>query len=123
MAYEIPVQLIPLTAGEDLSDAQFRALKLDSNGNVVKAGAATDIVVGILQDKPGQGQAANVMTFGISKVVASGAISIGALLTASTGGKAAAAADGDRAFGIALESTSGADQVFAALIMPGLAKK
>lgn len=70
MAYEIPGQMISFQAAADLSAYQFRFVKLDANGQVNICSAATDIPIGILQDKPAaQGRAANVMLDGISKVV------------------------------------------------------
>lgn len=70
MAYEIPGQMITFQAAADLSAYQFRFVKLDANGQINICNAATDIPIGILQDKPAaQGRAGNVMLDGISKLV------------------------------------------------------
>lgn len=120
MAYEIPVQLVSLKAGEDLTEAQFSPVKLDANGNIVKATQATDIVIGVLQDNPAAGQMGAIMTFGITKVKAGDAISVGSLLTAHNNGTAKPASTGSKVFGIALTPASAAGQVIAALVLPGL---
>lgn len=119
MAYEIPVQLISLKAGEDLSTAQFSPVKLNSNGDIVKATAATDIVIGVLQDNPALGQMGSVMTFGVTKVKVYGQVTYGNLLTAYTG-LARAASSGNKVFGIALTSASGTGEIISALVLPGL---
>ena len=119
MAYEIPVQLVSFKAGVDLSEKQFSPVKLDQNGNIVPATDSTDIVVGVLQDNPAAGHMGSVMTFGITKVKAGAAISIGSLLTAHTDGTAKAATTGDKVFGIALTPASAGGEVIAALVVPG----
>jgi len=88
MASESPAPFIKsFTAGADLSSGvQFRYVKLNSSGNVVVCAAATDIPIGILQNNPASGRAAVVMIQGVSKLVASAAIAVGAAVgTASTG--------------------------------------
>ena len=84
---------ITLIAGADLSAKQFYAVKLDSNGAAVLAGDGED-AVGILQNKPASGQAANVRIVGISKFVAGGAISLPNRVTSDANGKAKAAVAG-----------------------------
>lgn len=70
MATERPGTSASFQAAADLSDWQFRFVKLDANGQVAKITANTDIPLGVLQDKPAaQGRAANVMLDGRSKIV------------------------------------------------------
>lgn len=120
MAWELPTALVPLKAGEDLSDSQFCVVALNANGEIVKA-AHNVPAIGILQDKPLSGQAGTVMTFGISKVKAASAISVGARLSAYTdgSGRVAPAASGRYVIGIALEAATAAGQVITALVFPG----
>lgn len=120
MAYEIPVQLVPFQAGEDLSASQFCFVKLNSAGKIVKA-THNAVAIGVLQDAPQAGQTGSVMTFGITKVKTASSISIGARLTAYTdgSGRAAAAASGQYVMGIALEAATAADQLITALVFPG----
>ena len=54
-----------LLAGADLSAYQYRPVKLASTaGEVVAATAVTDVVVGILQNDPTDGQAASIAGVG-----------------------------------------------------------
>lgn len=69
-------------AGADLSDSQFHFVKLDDNGDVVLATDATDEIIGVLQNKPEEGEPALVRMLGTSKVKAGGTIGVGAYVTA-----------------------------------------
>lgn len=97
MAYQANLRTFGnAVAGADLSaaDRPFRAVKFDSNGAIVLAGVG-EAAVGILQNKPGVGVAANVATGGQSKARAGGTIAAGAdvavgangLLVAATGAR------------------------------------
>ena len=70
MAYETPLYVLSFVAGEDLSSNQFQFVTMESDGQVDLADAETDIVLGVLQNKPTAGQAARVMIQGVSKVEA-----------------------------------------------------
>lgn len=73
-------------AGADLSAAQFKAVKLNSSGNAVLAGAG-EFAVGILQNNPASGQAATIATVGaISKAKAGGNITAGATVAVNASG-------------------------------------
>jgi hypothetical protein len=88
MAYEIPVLVISLKAGEDLSAKQFYHVKLDASGDVVAPTGATDVPAGILQNAPTSGQTAEVLVLGVSKVNSDAALSIGAFIGTSADGQA-----------------------------------
>lgn len=91
MAYEIPgFKIGTLRAGADLSTKQFTFVKLNSSGQVVAVAAATDIPIGILQNTPGSLAVADVMSNGISKLVAGGSIPAGALVLTDAAGKGSA---------------------------------
>lgn len=94
MAYEIPV-LKPaiFTAGADLSSSQYYFVK-QSGQTVVACAAATDIPIGVLQNAPTSGQAAEVMIIGISKVSSDAALSVGNLIGTSGDGQADAKTPG-----------------------------
>ncbi len=73
MAFENVKDTIPgLVAGADYSSAgQFKFAKFDSTAGEIKVvNATTDPAIGVLQDNPKSGQAAEVAYGGISKVVA-----------------------------------------------------
>jgi hypothetical protein len=76
---------ISLSAGADLSSKQYTFVKMSGTG-VISAAAATDICIGVLQNAPTSGKTAEVAVSGVTKLKASAAISVGALIgTTSTG--------------------------------------
>jgi hypothetical protein len=86
MAYEFSNAAVKVTrtAGEDLSAAQFKFVKLDNGDGTVKAvDGATDRPFGVLQNAPTSGQAAEVCIVGGTKVEAGGAASVGQPLFAN----------------------------------------
>lgn len=90
---EVPGQKLTLPADGDYSAEarQYTIVKLgsDSEGATIEqATAASDIILGVLQNRPNTGQAAEVMVTGISflKVDSSTDIAIGDAITATTGG-------------------------------------
>lgn len=122
MAYELPVLMLPgLTAGADLSGSQFYLVKLHSTaGQVVLCAAATDVPVGVLQNKPTAGQAAEVVALGITKVAGGAALSLGALIGPNASGQAAAKVAGtdttNYVIGRVLEATGAAGGLATALV-------
>lgn len=78
---------ISLEAGADLSSAQYQIVKLSGSGVILTA-AITDVPIGVLQNDPASGEVATVTVSGITKVVASDAISVGALIGTTDDGKA-----------------------------------
>ncbi len=75
MAYEIQGHpKATLSAAADLSAKQYRFVKHTADMNVNVCSAATDCPSGVLQDKPVSGVAADVMTMGLTKLVAGGTI-------------------------------------------------
>ena len=73
-----------------IATKQFYIVKQHTDGTMILAAAATDKIVGVLQNKPAVGQAALVRFLGTTKVVAGGTISVGAWVTADSNGKAVA---------------------------------
>ncbi len=63
-------------AAEDLSSYQYHFVALNSNKQIKLLDTANEIPLGVLQDAPTSGQAGSVMLFGISKVVANGALTV-----------------------------------------------
>lgn len=95
MAVERPGTLESYQAAEDLSDWQFRFVKLDANGQIAKITAVTDIPFGILQDKPAaQGRAGAVMLDGMSKLVGGANLAKADLITTDNQGRGVAAIPG-----------------------------
>jgi len=114
-------------AAADLRTNQYNFVKLDANGNVILAAAAGERVIGILQNKPNLNETAVVRPVGMSKVVASAAITacdpIGttATGTAKTASRLVAATGAaTNVLGIALRAAAGAGVIIAMhLAIPG----
>jgi hypothetical protein len=76
-------------AGADLSSDQFKFVKLNANRQVILCAAATDVPIGVLQNKPdASGKAAEVMMTGISKVNSDAALTAGNLIGTASDGQA-----------------------------------
>ena len=106
MATENKLFTISLPAGADLSALQYRAVKLNSSGNVVVIAAITDIIIGILQNKPASGEPAEIAPIsagGVSKLILGETLAIGVKVGPSTVGKAEADVVTNHTIGILLE--------------------
>ena len=100
------------TAGEDLSSSQYLIVQLDSSGDIEIGEGATDLLVGVLQNKPESGGSALYRFLGTTKVVASAAIAIGALVTSASDGEAVTTTtDKDVVIGRALEAAGAAGDI------------
>lgn len=102
-----------MTAENDLSSSQFYCLELGAAaGQVDVCDGATDLVIGVLQNKPTAGKECRIRTHGISKVKAGGTISRGNRVGTHTDGTIVAkTADADLLVGIALHDASTGDYV------------
>lgn len=100
-----------LVSAADLSANAGYIAKLDTSGNVVLAAAATDNIVGVIEDGAGaSGTAVSYQFLGTAKVKAGGTISIGAWVTADSAGKGVATTtDKDVVIGRALEAAVSGD--------------
>ena len=83
--------IVTLTAAADLSAKQYNLVKLDGNGDVVltDADSAGQIPIGVLQNAPGNGEAATVMIVGVTKIEIGEAMDEGVLIAPSDSGEAA----------------------------------
>lgn len=88
MAVEERLELVSATTGADLSaaSAQYKVVKLDTNGNVVAVSAITDIPFGILYDTAGTGKTVPVAVDGIVKCIAGATIAAGAVVATKADG-------------------------------------
>ena len=112
---------VSLPANGDLSANQFKAVDINSSGNVVLASSAGQRVIGVQQNKPSAaGQGTAVAVAGITKMLSSGTIAAGALVTTTNAGLAVTAASGNFILGRAVTGAS-ANDVFEVLLMPGSA--
>lgn len=101
----------------NVPNAQFRFVKDDGSGNAVLAAAATDLILGVLQNNPKGSSSAprtcEIRPVGISKVVAGAAVASGQAVTSDANGRAVPAAPGNQIGGYAREAASGAGTVIA----------
>lgn len=116
MAYEAAqIKVGNFTASADLSAKQYHFVKMSGNNTVTVCAAITDVPIGILQNSPASGGAAEVCLFGISKVVADGTLAAGNVIGTSADGQADAIAAGTDTtvytMGIALNAASAGETV------------
>lgn len=89
MAYEgAQIKVGQWTASADLSAKQYYFVKMSGANTVDVTSAITDKTIGVLQNTPSSGQAAEVCVFGITKVVADGNLTAGNLIGTSSDGQA-----------------------------------
>lgn len=99
-----------LVAGEDMTAKQFYIVQLDATGKAEVAEGATDLILGVLQNKPNTGEAALYRFLGTAKVIAGGSVAIGDWVTTDSAGKAVATTtDGNITIGRALEAADSGD--------------
>lgn len=102
-------------AGADLSAKRYYIVKTDANGKVVLASAATDKLIGVLDNTPEANDTADVVLRngqGTFKVIAGGTISKDAYLTTDASGKAVATTtSGNHVFGQAVRAAVAGDIV------------
>lgn len=105
-------------AAADLSGKQFYAVKISAANAVNVATTGSDIVYGILQNKPGTDQAADVCISGETKAYASTGIAAGARLMPDASGKLITATTGSYACGQAVEAAAAAGVIFTMKVFP-----
>ena len=95
MAYESPgIDIGTFTAAADLSGKQYHFVVMASATTVNVATAITNAPIGILQNTPTSGQAAEVRILGVSKVVADGTLAAGNFIGTSADAQADAISPG-----------------------------
>ena len=105
MALELRIWDMSLDAYADYEDEQFHIMYLSAEYTARLATSGSQMLVGILQNKPDAAlKAAEIRRVGISKVVCGGDISVGDEITADANGHAVTASEGDRYVGHALEA-------------------
>lgn len=90
MAHETALHAFSATAGADLSALQYTFVTVNSSGLAVGA-AANSLAIGVLQNDPISGQAANIAHGGETKIKLGGTLTPGALVEVGTAGVAVAA--------------------------------
>ncbi len=118
MAYEQELKDFSFKASADLSAKQFLFMLVSGVDTCTVTSAATDTVLGVLQNKPASGEAADVRCYGIAKVVAGGTVTAGDRVGTDNAGKAVTkTADADKIAGLAL-STAASGELVSILLTP-----
>lgn len=96
------------TASADLSSYQYTIVKAATWPQIQVASAATDSILGVLQNDPNAaGQPAEVACLGVCKVIAGGSITVGDHVTTnSTGYAATTTSANNHVLGVALDTAS-----------------
>jgi hypothetical protein len=112
-------ETLTLEANADLSAKQYTFMKYVATEKADLATSATGTeLLGVLQNKPQSGEFATVAYAGLSKLVAGGAITAGAILTTNTSGRAAAVASGQVGAARAISAAGADGEVITALLFP-----
>lgn len=113
---------ITLPAAADLSGQQFNFLTIAADGRVNVSAAATEDIIGILQNKPAAaGREAKVRVAGVSKLEMGAAVNEGAYVTADSSGRGVATTTAaDRVGARCLVASGAAGDVVKVLIVSHL---
>ena len=115
-------------AAEDLDDYQYHFVVLNSSGKVRLPDSGDEVAVGILQNAPESGEAAEVMVIGKSKCVANAALTVGKFVKpeyvgATDAGKADDAGTWwDTARGMVVEAAGAEDDLCSVILFPPFAR-
>lgn len=116
MAHETALQRFSAPAGADLSALQYTFVTVNSSGAVVGA-AANSLAVGVLQNTPVAGEAANVAFGGETKIKLGATLAPGAVVeVGATTGKAAAAT-GTGSYVMGIVTLGGADNEIGSMVI------
>lgn len=114
MAVSNAQELRPYKAGADLSAVanQYKIVKFTAASTIGLAAAATDKLIGVLQNRPQANVGAAVAVAGRALVKAGAAVAVGDRLTADASGRAIATTTAQNAYiGVAVTACSNADEI------------
>ncbi len=111
---------ISAVAGGDLTSSQYRAVKMNTSGEVIAIAAITDIPVGILQNAPNTGEVARFIPIGggASACELGATLNPGVRVAVGSTGKIVAAAA--TSFPIGVLITGGADTEVGEILLASL---
>ena len=110
---EHPVLVLSDAAAADLSTHQHKLVKLASGIALCGAGEAA---LGVLQNDPVSGQAADVLVMGVSRCIAGAAVTAGAKVMSDAAGKAITATSTNQACGVALTAAAADGDLISILV-------
>jgi hypothetical protein len=102
-----------------LASYQYYVVKAGSTAATVKVATtkATDAILGILQNDPASGEAAEVAFMGVCLALAEASVGYGEKLTCSSTGRVKkAASDGDEVVGVALKASGAAGDLIPVML-------
>lgn len=105
-------------AAADLSDAQFKAVKLTGARSLNLASTGGEGIYGILQNKPQEGEVTDAGIFGITKALAGAAFDAGALLQTDNTARLITKTSTNVVVAIALEAATAAGQIATVKLVP-----
>lgn len=111
-----------VVATGDLSSYQYYVVKHASTAGACKVAttAATDTLLGILQNDPTSGQAAEVAFLGIAKAAAEASVTAGSAVTCSSTGRVkTTTTDLDQIIGFAAAASSSAGDIIPVIVVRG----
>jgi hypothetical protein len=125
MAKMTPGRIISRTSGEDLRSRQYHAVRPGTvTDEVLLSAHATHANVGILLNKPDDGNAAKVCITGTSLwMIADSSLAAGAPLRPNTVGRGTLAVTDEMKVGMAMEPVSAANTVIEVLLTPGAVQR
>lgn len=89
MAFEEDVLDISALVAADLSAYQYHFVKMSADNTITPVTAVTDVIIGVLQNKPtASGQVARVRVYGVTRVMAGNTLTAGDLIGSHTDGHA-----------------------------------
>lgn len=96
MAYEGPktLPLTALTASADLTGKQYYFVKMSGENTVTVCAAVTDVPIGVLQNAPDNGEIAEVLCVGVTKISGDEDLDAGDIIGSSSDGQAQVVAVG-----------------------------
>src|SRR5262245_48848434 len=99
-----------LKAGSDLRTKQFLFVNMSTTDLQIALAGAGGQIIGVLYNTPNTGEAAAVVTAGITKVEAGGTVTAGDRVKSDASGKAVTAASTDLHVGVAVTGGASADR-------------
>jgi hypothetical protein len=106
---------LTMVAGEDLSSSQYQLVYVDAANSVKQRNSKGAPGIGVLNNKPQNGEHASVVVMGMTRCVAGGTIAAGSWITCSASGTGIAVSSGEYIFGKAITGVA-SGSVFQLLI-------
>jgi predicted RecA/RadA family phage recombinase len=110
-----------LVASGTLATSQYKIVKPASTaGGVIVGAAATDSILGVLQNDAGDGEAALIASAGVCRVLAEASVAAGDHVACSTTGRAKTTTTGnDHVLGVAVEASGAAGEYITVILSLG----